>query len=142
VIDAYLKLPYRDYNGTAITQFRDYSAREQLRDKKLRDSVLIPTLRPALPLSSYIGKYNNELYGNMTIVEGENNALDMRFEHHPKMYARLQSLGGNRFYVTFSDPELGKAVFPFTVVNGKVTAVRVKVADFIEYNPYDFKKVQ
>jgi hypothetical protein len=26
------------------------------------------------------------------------------------------------------------------VQNGKVTGVRVKVADFVEYNPYDFKK--
>ena len=32
------------------------------------------------------------------------------------------------------------AVFPFTVENGKVTSVTVKVADFIEYNPYEFKK--
>jgi hypothetical protein len=26
------------------------------------------------------------------------------------------------------------------VENGKVTGVTVKVADFIEYNPYEFKK--
>jgi hypothetical protein len=77
----------------------------------------------------------------MTVTQGANNDLEMRFEHHTKMYAKLQPLGGNRFYVTFSDPVLGKAVFPFTVENGKVTGVRVKVADFVEYNPYDFKKV-
>ncbi|MDB5150915.1 MAG: hypothetical protein JWQ57_4935, partial [Mucilaginibacter sp.] len=45
-----------------------------------------------------------------------------------------------RFYVTFSDPTLGKAVFPFTVQNGEVTGVRVKVADFVERGAYDFKK--
>jgi hypothetical protein len=54
----------------------------------------------------------------------------------------MRPIGGNRFYITFSDPEFGKAVFPFTVVNGRVTGVRVKVADFIEYTPYEFKKVQ
>jgi len=70
------------------------------------------------------------------------NDLEMRFEHHPKMYAHLQPLGGNRFYVTFSDPVLGRAIFPFTVVNGKVAGVRVKVADFVEYDPYYFKKVE
>jgi hypothetical protein len=64
----------------------------------------------------------------------------MRFEHHPTMFAKLQPLGGNRFYVTFSDATLGKAVFPFTELNGKVTSVKVKVADFVEYNPYEFKK--
>jgi hypothetical protein len=56
------------------------------------------------------------------------------------MYAKLQPLGGNRFYVTFSDPVFGKAIFPFTVKDGKVTNLRVKVADFVEYNPYDFRK--
>jgi hypothetical protein len=76
----------------------------------------------------------------MTITQGENNDLEIRFEHHPKMFAKLQPLGGNRYYVTFSDPTLGKAVFPFTVQNGRVIGVRVKVADFVEYNPYDFKK--
>jgi len=76
----------------------------------------------------------------MTCVTGENNDLEMRFEHHTRMYAHLQALGGNRFYVTFSDPVLGKAVFPFTVQNGKVTGVRVKVANFVEYNPYEFRK--
>ena len=95
---------------------------------------------PALPPGNYTGRYTNELYGAMTVTQGENNDLEMRFEHHPKMYAKLQPLGGNRFYVTFSDPTLGKAVFPFAVQNGKVTGVRVKVADFVEYNPYDFKK--
>jgi len=84
----------------------------------------------------------NELYGSMTVNLAKNNKLEMHFEHHPNMYARLQSLGGNRFYVTFTDPTFGKAVFPFTAENGKVTGVRVKVADFVEYNPYDFKKVE
>jgi hypothetical protein len=78
----------------------------------------------------------------MTITPGENNELSMRFEHHPTMYAKMQSLGNNRFYVTFSDPEMGKAVFPFTVQNGRVLSVRVKVDDELERTPYDFKKVQ
>jgi hypothetical protein len=55
-------------------------------------------------------------------------------------YAILQSMGKNRFFARFTDPLLGKAVFPFTVTAGKVTGVTVKVADFIEYNPYEFKK--
>ena len=70
----------------------------------------------------------------------ENKELKMKFSHHPNMYAKLQALGGNRFYAVFSDPIFNKAVFPFKAVNGKVTGVTVKVADFIEYNPYEFVK--
>ncbi|MDF2431838.1 MAG: hypothetical protein JWP44_1469 [Mucilaginibacter sp.] len=139
VMDAYFKKPFRDYSENYLTKFKAKAAAELAADKKLRDSVALNRL-PALPIVSYTGKYVNELYGSMVITQGVNNDLEIRFEHHQRMYAHLQPLGGNRFYVTFSDPTLGKTVFPFTVQNGKVTGVRVKVADFVEYNPYEFKK--
>ncbi|RKR81627.1 CubicO group peptidase (beta-lactamase class C family) [Mucilaginibacter gracilis] len=142
IMDAYFKMPYRNYSEVYLTRFKNNAAAEQAKDKKLRDSVAL-NLHPSLPLSAYTGKYFNDLYGYMTIEQGgENNDLQMRFEHHPKMYAHLQALGGNRFYVTFSDPVFGKAVFPFTFSNGRVTGVRVKVDDEVEITPYDFKKVQ
>jgi CubicO group peptidase (beta-lactamase class C family) len=139
VMDAYFKKPFRDYSETYLTKFKAKAAIEQAADKKLRDSVALNRL-PALPVTNYTGKYVNDLYGSMVITQGMNNDLEARFEHHQRMYAHLQPLGGNRFYVTFSDPTLGKTVFPFSVQNGRVTGVRVKVADFVEYAPYEFKK--
>jgi CubicO group peptidase (beta-lactamase class C family) len=139
ILDAYFGQGYRNYSDAYLTNYKTRATADQTTDKKLRDSVLL-NLRPALPAGNYTGKYTNSLYGSMTITQGENNDLEIRFEHHPKMFAKLQPLGGNRYYVTFSDPTLGKAVFPFTVQSGRVTGVRVKVADFVEYNPYDFKK--
>jgi len=141
IIDAYIKQPYHRYNENAINNSKASMLREQQHDKALRDSAaLLPAPRPALNINDYTGKYTSDLYGNLTVARGENNDLEMRFEHHPKMFARLQPLGGNRFYATFSDPEFGKAVFPFTVQNNRVTSVQVKVADFIELTPYEFKK--
>jgi hypothetical protein len=57
------------------------------------------------------------------------------------MFVKLESLGGNRFYATFSEPIYGKAVFPFIFQNGRITGVRVKVSDVVEADAYDFKKV-
>lgn len=141
IIDVYLKQPFRDYNQTYLGNFKAHQQAESLQDKKLRDTVAL-NRPPALLPAQYTGKYVNDLYGTMTVSQGMGNDLEMRFEHHPKMYAHLQPLGGNRFYVAFSDPVLGKAIFPFTVTNGKVTSVKVKVADFVEYDPYEFKKVE
>jgi len=141
IMDAYFKLPFRDYNQKYLVSYKARRVAEDSQDRKLRDSVTLNRI-PALSPGQYTGKYVNELYGSMTVTQGINNDLEMRFEHHPKMYAHLQPLGGNRFYVTFSDPTFGKAVFPFTVENGKVKSVRVKVADFVEYDPYEFKKVE
>jgi hypothetical protein len=72
----------------------------------------------------------------------ENGKLIMRFEHHKGRYGTLEPLGGNRFLCTFSDPLYGVKVFPFAIENGKVAAVTVTVADFVENTPYEFKKVK
>ena len=141
ILDAYFKMPFRNYSEVYLANFKFDAFIDGAADKRVRDTVALNN-PPALPISDYTGKYVNDLYGSMVVTKGHNNDLEMRFEHHTRMYAHLQPLGGNRFYVTFSDPVLGKAVFPFTVENGKVTGVRVKVADFVEYNPYDFKKVE
>lgn len=98
-------------------------------------------LKPSLAATNYCGTYFNDVYGNMTVVQ-EGGELKMKFSHHPNMYAKLEALGGNRFYATFTDPEFSKAIFPFTVENGKVISVTVKVVDFIEYNAYEFKKTK
>ncbi len=140
IMDAYFKLPFSDYSNKYLGFFKTQMDADTKKDKLLRDTVAM-NHSSALPPAAYTGKYTNDLYGIMTVTQGLNNDLEMRFEHHNKMYAHLQPLGGNRFYVTFSDPVLGKAIFPFKVENGKVTGVRVKVADFVEYDPYDFTKV-
>lgn len=140
VADAYLGKPYRNYSKVYNDFTNQQKNADDAADKKLKDSVALQ-LKTALPLNAYCGSYTNDVYGNMNVVV-EGGELKMKFSHHPNMYAKLETLGGNRFYVTFSDPILGKAIFPFTVVNGKVTAATVKVADFVEYNPYEFKKIK
>ncbi|RFZ81378.1 serine hydrolase [Mucilaginibacter terrenus] len=140
IMDAYFKQRFRNYSEVYLAQSKAESAASLEANRKLRDTVAMMR-KPQLSMDKYTGKYSNELYGNMEVIQGENNTLEMRFEHHQKMFAKLQPLGGNRFYVTFSDPTFGKAIFPFFVQDNKVTGVRVKVADFVEYNPYDFKKV-
>lgn len=138
ILDAYLGNPYRNYSKIYLDYTTKQNDTEAKNDKALSDSA---ALKPAaaLPLSAYTGNYFNDVYGNMRVVT-ENKELRMKFSHHPNMYAKLEALGGNRFYITFSDPTFGKAVFPFKVENGKVTGVTVKVADFVEYNPYEFVK--
>jgi len=138
ILDAYLGNPYRNYSQVYLGFTTAQRNSEAKKDKALQDSV---ALKPAtsFPLTVYTGHYFNAVYGDMNVVL-ENKELRMKFSHHPNMYAKLEALGGDRFYVTFSDPIFSKAVFPFKSENGKVTGVTVKVADFVEYNPYEFVK--
>ena len=138
ILDSYLGLPYRNYSKVYKGFVSQQRSADEKENKKLTDSVAL-MLRSALPLTAYTGDYTNEVYGKMKVVI-ENNELQMRFDHHPAMYAKLSSLGGDRFYCAFTDPEFGTAVFPFKVVDGKVKGVTVKVADFVEYTAYEFIK--
>jgi CubicO group peptidase (beta-lactamase class C family) len=136
IMDACLKNEYRNYSGVYRTFMSMRETKEIAMDKAYKDTIAMkkPT---TLSLSAYAGNYFNDLYGDMKVVQ-EAGELRMRFSHHPNMYAKLEPLGGDRFHATFSDPIFSKAIFPFTVKNGKVTGVTVKVADFVEATPYEF----
>ena len=138
IMDAYLGKPYRNYSNVYLASYKLQANVELQKDKKLKDSVALH-LKTELPLQSYTGNYFNDVYGNLSVVL-ENGELKMKFSRHPDMYAKLESLEGSRFYATFTDPEFSKAVFPFHIENGQVKSVTVKVADFVEYNPYEFIK--
>jgi CubicO group peptidase (beta-lactamase class C family) len=138
IVDAYLGNQYRNYNKVYLGYSSAQQKQEEIKEKKYADSVALK-LTTALPFAAYTGNYSNEVYGDMKVVL-ENNELRMRFSHHPNMYAKLETLGGNRFYASFSDPAFGKAIFPFTVADSKVKSVTIKVADFVEYNAYEFIK--
>ncbi len=90
-----------------------------------------------LPLTAYAGNYEHEVYGKMTIAF-ESKKLVARFEHHKGRFATLEQLGGDNFLATFNDPLYGIKEWTFTTLNGKVKSVRVTVADFVEFLPYEF----
>ncbi len=140
IMDAYLGNQYRNYSNVYYTHYNMQKNNEAKKTEKLKDSVALK-VPAALPNNAYTGEYTNEIYGNMKVVM-DKGMLAMHFGHHPNLTATLQPLGGNRFFADFNDPVFSHAVFPFMVNNGKVTGVTVKVADFIEYNPYDFKKIK
>jgi len=138
IIDAMLGLPYRNYAGI----YEHYDAADRANklklEKQYRDSISMK-LKTALPIDSYKGTYSNELYGKMQIVV-ENGELRMRFEHHPKLFAILEPISGNRFYASFNDTDFGREICTFTIENEAVKSAIVKVADFLEYTTYIFMK--
>jgi len=138
--DAYLGLPYRNYSKV----YRSYQwadNEEKMKQwKSIQDSV---ELKPAtaLPLAAYEGEYMHNVYGKMNI-KIENGKLIMRFEHHKGRHGTMEALGGNRFFCTYNDPLYGMKKLEFVVVKGKVKSLEVKVADFVEFTPYDFIKIK
>ncbi len=138
--DAYLGLPYRNYSKVFLGYQKEDEKEKEKQHKLVRDSI---SMNPAaaLPLSAYAGEYAHDVYGKMNI-KIEEGKLIMRFQHHRGRYGTLEALGGNRFFCTYSDPLYGMKKLEFTVANKIVKSLTVKVADFVEFTPYEFKKVK
>lgn len=138
--DAYLGLPYRNYSKVFL-QFMQADEKGKIKKEKIiRDSIALK-LPSTLPLTAYAGDYEHPIYGKMK-MKAENDKLIMRFEHHQGRYGTLEALGGNRFYCTYSDPLYGRKILEFTTTANEVKSITVKVADFVEFTPYEFTKIK
>jgi CubicO group peptidase (beta-lactamase class C family) len=140
IMDAYLQLPYRNYSKVYLGYQQAGEKEKEKQLKAIRDSVAMNP-KTDLPIAAYAGEYIHNIYGKMNI-KIENDKLIMRFEHHKGRYGTLEPLGGNRFFCIYSDPLYGMKKLQFTVENKKVKSLTVKVADFVEFTPYEFIKVK
>jgi CubicO group peptidase (beta-lactamase class C family) len=140
IMDAYFELPYRNYSQVYLQGHRN-NEKEMMKQLALKKDTISSNPKTDLPLSAFAGTYVHAVYGNM-IIALENGKLKASFEHHKGRYADLEALGGSRFFASFNDPLYGRKVWPFTIENGKVKSVTMKVADFVEFTPYEFIKVK
>ncbi|HYC29875.1 MAG TPA: serine hydrolase, partial [Chitinophagaceae bacterium] len=138
ILDAYLKLPYRNYAGLFLANNKQQLQNAKDTWKKKIDTVAMH--KPAaLPLNAFAGEYQHEVYGWIKITAATDH-LTMTFQHHPNLVGTLEPLGGNRFVCTYSDPEFGRKVLNFSIDNGKVKSFILRVADFVEFTTYEFFK--
>ncbi|MFN3693522.1 MAG: serine hydrolase domain-containing protein [Ignavibacterium sp.] len=148
ILDAYLGLPYRNYDSTFYAAFLKRQEQNKKWLKEVRDSVALD-LEPELDLSEFEGKYLHDVYGfaEIKIVTDKTNVelkhkpeLELTLEHHSKLKGKLEYIGNNRFLCTYSDPTYGIKVFPFEIENAKVKSFDLYVDDFIDYEAYKFVK--
>ncbi|HEX6182108.1 MAG TPA: serine hydrolase, partial [Chitinophagaceae bacterium] len=125
IIDAYLKLPYRNYSEGFATNNNAQLSQEKDVWKKKFDTVAMRNAT-ALPLTAFAGQYTHEVYGWLKIAAA-NDHLTMTFQHHPKLQGKLEPLGANRFVCTYNDPVFGRKVIAFTIADNKVKSMTLRV---------------
>lgn len=140
IIDAYLGLPYRNYSDIYYNRFKQFTDADNAQIAAYRDTV-VKMNKPDLDLIKYTGNYYNYFYGEMEI-KLEKNQLNIYFSHHPYNIGKLEFINNNKFLCTYSDITCGVQVTPFKVEDGNVKSVTIRVADFIDPNPYEFQKVK
>ena len=77
----------------------------------------------------------------MKIIKAKNKLVS-RFEHHKGRHEKLELLGPGRLLATFNDPLYGIKEWNFTTIKGQIKSVTVRVADFVEFTPYEFIKTK
>lgn len=138
--DAFLGLPYKNYSKTSLEQFNSSKKQADERLDSLRN-VAKQGNKPSLPLESFTGKYNNDLYGDI-LISAEKGKLKIAFTNHPTLIGNLEYLSNDTFLCTYSNPEMGIMEMPFRIKDGKVEGLTLTVSDFLEFLPYDFVKVE
>ncbi|MBK8943881.1 MAG: serine hydrolase [Ignavibacteriae bacterium] len=138
ILDAFLNLPYRNYDSTYYAEGLKDRIKTQKRLKEIQDSVKM-NIKPEIDLAEFEGEYKNEEYGFATITIIEN-TLELKLEHHSKLTGKLEYIDNGRFFCTYSDPTYGKKVFQFYFAEGKVKSFDLYVDDFIDYQSYKFVK--
>jgi CubicO group peptidase (beta-lactamase class C family) len=139
IVDAFLGVPYENYNGEILNEYREKESEINSRIKAWQDSVKL-NLPQILSLEQYCGRHRHPLYGYADIIL-KGNKLEMSFEHHKELKAILESLGNNRFLCTFSIPVFGINVFPFYTEGQQVKSFTLEVNEFVETTNYQFEKI-
>lgn len=140
IIDAYLKLPYKNYSQTSLAGFKKGREAE---DKEIAEWSAKVAKKIALPVDAkeFAGAYVNPVYGKMVITVQKGNRINCSFEHHPTYFGTLEYMGDSTFMCTYNTPLWGIKPAPFEIVDGKVVAITISVNDFVDYLPYRFEKI-
>lgn len=140
VIEAYFGMPYRNLSEKYFIPTHAGNLAENKELDSLQNLAAVNAKTP-IDLKKYAGIYENELYGKIEI-KVEHNRLNIYFSHHPQNIGSIAYLGNNKFLCTYSDPVCGVQVIPFEISNDEVVSVKIKVADFIDYQSYVFKRLK
>jgi len=137
LLDAYLGVSYMDRSALRIGNF-NREMEQQVR--KINDWIArTGKTAPALPLDSYSGTYQNELYGPIRISR-QANRLVVNFLSHADLTATLDPLDKDEWLLRYNNVEYGAFVTTFRLNGNRVVSVDIRFNDFVEYDAYTFEK--
>lgn len=135
IFDAYLGVPERDWSSEVLQMMRGFQEQGKTAMKKMEEARVKETT-PSLPLTKYVGTYENELYGEMGITHKDGMLV---LYLSPAATGDLEHWNYDTFRLAWYDPVaemvVGKPFVTF-VLNTEAEVAEVKIP-FIA----DFKRV-
>lgn len=141
IFDAYLKVRPEDWSALYL-KVRTNEELKASADDGIREKARDKDSQPSLPLDRYAGKYTNTTYGDATVVV-ENGTLVVRLSASPTYVGDLKHWQYDTFLSTWRDPVAEKTLISFALnATGELDEMKLKVADFIDFGEYLFKRVK
>ncbi|QJD96395.1 serine hydrolase [Mucilaginibacter robiniae] len=137
ILDAYLGVPFVDRSQQALKSFSKQMAETVQKTTALQQRV--KGQAPEMPLSAYVGTYQNPIYGPIAITANKKD-LQIKFQGHRTLEASVKYMDNGEWLLTYNDQAYGLFPIKFKVENGKVVSTIIKVNDFLDYAPYLFVK--
>jgi hypothetical protein len=140
IADLFLGPPMEDWNLKFLEAQKQADAQSISKRKKLEDARTKGT-GPSLPLQSYVGTYENAIYGVATIEE-KGGHLVVRLGTTHSAIADLEHWHFDTFEAKWQDPVFEKG-FVIFYLNGQggVDRMSLRVAEYVEPTPYTFTRV-
>lgn len=139
ILDAYLQVSYVNRSQQFLQGFK-FAQKTQLDEINVWKQR-VKGNKPPLPLSSYTGTYENELYGTLNIII-KDERLAVRFNGHKNLTAYIDFMDNNNWLLQYDNIEYGIHIIQFQTVDQQVKGVEIKVNDFVEQDSYRFSKVE
>jgi hypothetical protein len=141
IFDAFLKARPEDWS-TLYLKVRTNEESKAAAEEAAAEKARTKNSQPSLPLSRYAGKYSNTTYGDATVVE-ESGSLVVRLSASPTYVGDLEHWQYDTFLSRWRDPVAEKTFISFTLnAAGEIDEMKLKVADFIDFEDYLFKRVK
>jgi CubicO group peptidase (beta-lactamase class C family) len=139
ILDAYLKARPEDWCALYLN-VRTNEESKAAAEAASAENTRARNSQPSLPLSGYAGKYSNTTYGEATVVE-EGGKLVVRLSASPTYIGDLEHWQYDTFLSRWRDPVAEKTFISFTLnAAGEVDEMKLKVADYIDFGEYLFKR--
>lgn len=121
IIDHYLGGRVRDWSSDLLKIAKEQQAKSRTEEKKQIDERARDT-KPSLPIESYAGTYENEMYGQAN-VKLEDGKLTLQF--FPLYAGPMTHWHYDTFQVVWNDRTMDKDMITFTLgADGKVSEMR------------------
>ncbi|MDH7444805.1 serine hydrolase domain-containing protein [Aquimarina sp. 2201CG14-23] len=119
----------------------DYTTeeKENLAEIKKIDVLIKDNSQKLSDRKKFIGTYSNPLYGNMSIVESNNQLQLILSQHQHNLQGKLDYIGDNNFWITFSLPAFSSTKIEFSIKDKKIEGFKY-LAETSGDSNYWFKK--